>query len=34
MKISLDDLSKKARLGLICGGSGLTPMIQVADGTA
>ncbi|KAI3438115.1 hypothetical protein D9Q98_000556 [Chlorella vulgaris] len=31
MKISLDDLSKKARLGLICGGSGLTPMIQVVE---
>lgn len=31
MKISVEELSKRKRLGLIAGGSGLTPMLQVAE---
>lgn len=32
MKISVEELSKRKRLGLIAGGSGLTPMLQASWG--
>ena len=31
MKMSLADIAKRRAVGLIAGGSGLTPMLQVAE---